>query len=102
MEEDEEGSEIKSRHRSGSSQSSSYYSAKMSLQRGSQQTLYKSILDIPEIINGNKQPKLIGNGLSSQGTGPELYTTEMNEIMPENNENCDVNGQDWELVKILD
>lgn len=100
MGDDEEG-DSKCSRLSGSSQSTSYNSAKMSLQHGSKQTLYKSLPDISESNNANKN--LVGNGLNSQNEEPESVTEiGTTEIMLEDmEENCDLNGQGWGLVKYL-
>ena len=98
MDDDEERDSKRSR-RSGSSPTSSYHSAKMSLQRGSQQTLYKSLLDISEPNKGNK--KLMGNGLSFQEPETETEFGATETMLEDMEENCDLNGQGWGLVKYL-
>ncbi|XP_033224171.1 anoctamin-4-like isoform X2 [Belonocnema kinseyi] len=97
MGDDEDEGDSKRLRRSGSSQSNSYNSAKMSLQYGSKQTLYKSLPDISEPSNGNKN--LVGNGLNSQNPEPggetAIGTTEI--MLEDMEENCDLNGQGWGL-----
>lgn len=91
MEEDEERNFERER-RSTSSQSNSFNSARSS----SQHTLFNSCLEFEE-INKEMETTIIENQLNNQDHGS---LSKYCEIKHEDLEDCDLNGQDSELVII--